>query len=60
MDAPYRNESVETLLRMLFGALDKENFAGARDILSKVEAQLGPDDPEVNRAQTLMAFLESK
>jgi predicted ATP-binding protein involved in virulence len=60
MDAPSRNESVETLLRMLFGAIDKENFADARDILSKVEAQLGPDDPEVTRAQTLMAFLESK
>ena len=59
MDATSRNESVETLLRELFGLIDKEDFNGARALLPEVETQLGPDDPEVTRARTLMAFLES-
>jgi predicted ATP-binding protein involved in virulence len=60
MDATSRNESVEISLRELFGLIDKEDFNGARALLPKVETQLGPDDPEVTRARTLMAFLESK
>jgi len=55
-----RNESVDELLRKLFRSLDQENFAAARELLPAVEARLGPDDPEVTRARTLMAFLESK
>jgi predicted ATP-binding protein involved in virulence len=60
MDASSRDESVGTVLRQLFGLIDKEDFSGARKLLPKVEAQLGPDDPEVTRARTLMTFLESK
>lgn len=60
MDATARNESVETELRKLFGLIDQEDFNGARKLLPEVEAQLGPDDPEVTRARTLMTFLESK
>jgi predicted ATP-binding protein involved in virulence len=60
MDATSRNESVEALLRELFGLIDTENFNDARELLTKVEAQLGPDDPEVTRARALMTFLESK
>ncbi len=60
MDAKPRNESVEKLLRDLFGLIDKEDFDAARKLLLEVEAKLGPDDPETTRAHTLMTFLESK
>ncbi len=60
MEAKPRNESVETLLRKLFSLLDKEDFQAARNLLPDVEAKLGPDDPEITRARTLMTFLESK
>jgi predicted ATP-binding protein involved in virulence len=60
MDAKSRNDSVEKLLRQLFGLIDLEDFGGARNLLPAVEAKLGPDDPEVTRARTLMTFLESK
>jgi predicted ATP-binding protein involved in virulence len=60
MGAPPRSKPVEDLLRRLFGLIDKEDFEAARQVLSEVEAKLGPDDPEITRARTLMTFLESK
>jgi len=60
MEAKPRNESVEALLRKLFALIDKEDFEAARTILPELEAKLGPDDPEITRAKTLMTFLESK
>lgn len=59
MAAPPRNESVARLLRELFRLIDREDFRAARNLLPQAEAQLGPDDPEVTRARTLMTFLES-
>jgi predicted ATP-binding protein involved in virulence len=58
MDAAPRSKPVEDLLRRLFGLIDKEDFEAARKVLSEVEAKLGPDDPEITRARTLMTFLE--
>jgi len=55
-----RNDSVEGLLARLFQSIDSEDFGGARELLSQVEGQLGPDDPEVTRARSLMSFLESR
>jgi len=60
MDAKPRNDSVEVLLREVFNLIDKEDFDAARKLMPKVELKLGPDDPEVTRARTLMTFLESK
>jgi predicted ATP-binding protein involved in virulence len=60
MDAKSRNNSVEQLLGRLFGLIDKEDFSAASNLLHQVEEKLGPDDPEVTRARTLMTFLESK
>jgi len=60
MDAKPRDESVADLLSQLFGLIDKEDFDGARNLLPEVEAKLGPDDPELTRARTLMTFLESE
>ncbi len=59
MGTASRNDSVEKLLTRLFQSIDDEKFDSARELLSEVEAQLGPDDPEVTRARSLMAFLES-
>lgn len=60
MNAKPRDESVGVVLSRLFDAIDREDFNAARDLLPQVEAELGPDDPEITRARTLMAFLESK
>lgn len=58
MDAKPRNESVAQLLTELADLIGKDDLTGARNQLPKVEAALGPDDPEVTRARTLLAFLE--
>lgn len=60
MDAKSRDGSVEDILSRLFKLIDKEDFDHARKILPELEGKLGPDDPEVTRARTLMSFLESK
>ena len=60
MDAKPRNESVENLLHSLFKLIDQEDFPAAGQLLPELEKELGPDDPELTRARTLMAFLESK
>lgn len=60
MDAKSRNDSVERRLKTLSTLIDREDFSNARNLLSQVEAELGPDDPEVTRARTLMTFLEAK
>jgi predicted ATP-binding protein involved in virulence len=59
MGASPRNPDVEEILRRLFKSIDAEDFQGARQLLTEVEAKLGPDDPEVTRAHALMTFLES-
>jgi predicted ATP-binding protein involved in virulence len=60
MDAKPRNDSVGILLQKVFNLIDKEDFDAARKLMPKVELKLGPDDPEVTRARTLLTFLESK
>ncbi len=59
MDSPARNSMVDSLLKNLFALVDREDFDEARKALAEVEAKLGEDDPEVTRARSLMAFLES-
>ncbi|MBV6434643.1 MAG: DNA replication and repair protein RecF [Bryobacteraceae bacterium] len=59
MNAEVRDPNVDSLLARLFSLIDKEDFAGARNVLPEVEARLGADDPEVTRANALMRFLES-
>jgi predicted ATP-binding protein involved in virulence len=60
MDTPSRTQPMEELLRHVFKLIDKEDFDAARKLLTDVETKLGPDDPEITRARTLMTFLESK
>lgn len=58
MDAPSRNDSIRALLTKLFRMIDDEKFVEARQVLPKLDAEIGPDDPEITRARALMAFLE--
>lgn len=58
MHTSARNDSVAVLLRQLFHLIDQEDLSAARNLLPAVEAQIGPDDPEVTRARALMHFLE--
>jgi predicted ATP-binding protein involved in virulence len=60
MGARSRDAAVEELLKRLSQSIDREQFDDARGLLGEVEAKLGPDDPEVMRARTLMTFLESE
>jgi predicted ATP-binding protein involved in virulence len=60
MGASSRDVSVNDLLKRLFKSIDEERFEDARALVSEVEVKLGPDDPEVMRARTLMTFLESE
>jgi predicted ATP-binding protein involved in virulence len=59
MHASSRNSEVGSLLSQLSIFIDNENFDGARKVLIELEEKLGPDDPEITRAQSLMTFLES-
>jgi len=58
MDVSSRNEGVEALLHDLFRDIDNERFNEARARLKDLQENLGPDDPEVTRAEALMNFLE--
>ncbi len=59
MESPARDPAVDSLLRKMFQLIDREEFSDAREQLALVESKLGPDDPEVTRARSLMSFLES-
>lgn len=59
MDAKSRNAELDTLLHRLFERIDQEDFAQARRLFPEIETRLGSDDPDLNRARTLMHFLES-
>ena len=59
MASPSRDESVSQKLSRLFHLIDLEDFPNANAALAEVEAELGPDDPEIIRARSLIAFLQS-
>ncbi|MFA7236792.1 MAG: AAA family ATPase [Phycisphaeraceae bacterium] len=58
--ASSRNEETAGLLKELAKSVDREDFEKARNQLEELERLIGPDDPEITRTRTLMAFLESK
>lgn len=60
MDTKARTESVDNLLAKLARQIDEEDFNGARATIQEAEANLGPNDPEITRARTLMSFVEQK
>ncbi len=60
MEAPSRNESTRISLRDTFDLIEMGQFEEARGKLEKLTEQLGPAEPEINRAKALMAFLETE
>jgi predicted ATP-binding protein involved in virulence len=60
MDAKARTESIDNLLAKLARQIDDEDFNGARATIQVVEEKLGPNDPEITRARTLLSFVEQK
>jgi predicted ATP-binding protein involved in virulence len=59
MGAPSRNQQVSEILTRLFRSIDEEKYEEAKRVLADLERLVGPDDPEVTRARSLMAFMES-
>jgi hypothetical protein len=60
MDAKSRNNVVGRRLGDLANLIDQEKFEDARKLYGDLALMVGEDDPEMTRAKTLMAFLESK
>jgi energy-coupling factor transporter ATP-binding protein EcfA2 len=58
MGAPVRNRQVDADLRVLFELIDKEHLTEARAAIARLETTLGPDEPELTRASSLIRFLE--
>ncbi len=59
MKSSRRNIEIDGLLKHLSELIDREEIGHAREVLSKIEARLGANDPEVTGANTLINLLES-
>lgn len=57
MEVRARNAQIEGDLQALFRLIDDEDFAAAGRSIEALETTLGPDDPELTRARSLIAFL---
>lgn len=58
MGVPARNSSKESELRELFELIDQERFDAARAKIEEVGNKYGREEPELTRAESLIAFLE--
>ncbi len=58
MDAPIRNKKIEDELHQLFLLIDDGNFSAAREKIENLSKSLGKNEPELTRANSLIAFLE--
>lgn len=58
MESPIRSRKIEGMLQELFEVIDDEDFDEARSLMETLEEILGPQEPELTRARTLMKFLE--
>lgn len=57
MSAPARNPGIEKMLTHLFELIDQEDLSGAEKAIAEVARLIGPDDPELTRARTMISFL---
>jgi hypothetical protein len=53
-----RPDAIRKQLKECFRLIDQDKMALAKNKLVHLEALLGRDDPEVIRAQTMIAFME--
>lgn len=60
MDTTARTESVDRMLAEFARQIGDDHFEAARATIQKAEAELGPNEPEITRARTLMAFVDKK
>ena len=60
MDADPRTEAVQDLLEKVSRAIGDNKYKVARNLLVDLATQVGGDDPEVTRAETLLDFMEEK
>ena len=60
MAAPPRNQEVEGLLTKVSGAIGRQQYEEARELLREVVSRLGENDPEVTRITTLLDFMEGE
>ena len=59
MGSRRRDELFDRELSDLFAAIDREDFASAREKLAPLESKLGSSDSEIVRARTLISLLEN-
>lgn len=60
MDAEPRTRNVQNLLKEISRTTSGQDFVLGRKLLARLAGQLGQDDPEVTRIQTLLDFVEGK
>ena len=60
MDVKARNAEIDAALHELFQAINDEEFKAANQRIEALETKLGPDDVELTRARSLIAFLEGE
>jgi len=58
MGSSERNQEVADELHALFILIDDENFDAAHQSIINLTEKLGPSEPEITRARTLIKFLE--
>jgi predicted ATP-binding protein involved in virulence len=57
--AVQRNSEVESLIRKIAVAIDKNDFDSTRELINELEEAVGSDDVEVTRARSLLKFMEA-
>jgi predicted ATP-binding protein involved in virulence len=60
MDSSPRTKAVHDLLSEVSGAIGRQQFEHARELLARLVATLGEADPEVTRIRTLLDFVEGR
>ena len=58
MGSSERNQEVADELHALFILIDDENFDAAHQSIINLTEKLGPSEPEITRARSLIKFLE--
>jgi hypothetical protein len=60
MDSDTRAKDVKDLLSEISHVIGRQHYDRSRELLVQLAEQLGEDDPEVTRLQTLLDFVEGK
>lgn len=58
-DAPFRPQKVEDRLKQVGRLLDEEKYEDARTAIEELQGELGNQDPEITRLETLLGVLAS-